>query len=43
MLISPLFSSAVLLSFVYEMMRLSYEHAQNRHTRGGGIEKGYDN
>ena len=31
-----LFSSAVMLAFMYEIMRLSSEHAQNSYTRGEG-------
>ena len=29
----PLFSSDLMLAFMYAIMRLSSEHAQNRHTR----------
>ena len=35
----PLFTSALLLAFVYAMLRLSSEHSQSSHT-GGIIEVG---
>ena len=32
----PLFSSDLVLSFVYEIVILMSNHTHNRHTRGGG-------
>ena len=43
----PVFYSDLLLTIVYAMMILMYEHTHNRHTRGesrwGGGEGGGDN
>ena len=36
----PSFSSALLLAFVYAMMQIISEHAQNRHTKVEGRERG---
>ena len=35
----PSVSSYILLAFVYEILRLIFEHAQNRHTRGESRER----
>ena len=42
-LIIPLFSSAIMVAFVYAVMILSSDHAQNRHTRMEGSKRGGDN
>ena len=42
MFMIPMFSSVLLLAFVYKIIILSYDHTQNRHTRGGGGERGGD-
>ena len=39
-LMSPLFSSAPMLAFVYSITRLSSDHAQNSRIRGGRGEVG---
>ena len=42
-LMVPLFSSALLVVFVYAMMKIISKHAQNRHTNVEGRERVYDN
>ena len=42
-LMSPIFSSAILLNFVYEMMKLISNHEQNRHTKVEIMERGDNN
>ena len=37
---SPIFSSALLLAFVYAMMKLISDHAQNRAAKVEGRERG---
>ena len=39
----PSFFYALMLEFLYAMMILSSNHEKNRHTRGEGRERGYDN
>ena len=41
-LMIPLFFSDLLLVFVYAMMKIIYDHAQNRNTKVEGRERGGD-